>query len=260
MHCVLPRKVCIPNNIIKELIPVVKKYKIITNENDAEDVTKDIMRAFRLKEEYNIWEEIRIQEIIGEKRALEILETYYKIKGPYNSNALLSNFDINKIMKQWMNLSNELFKKKFLAIDCQTIDFKQYHNELKNLSTDMILRYDSVGCVLNTDISSGRGKHWICFYIDNKKKEILFFNSSGNFPPMELNTWLHNIQMEFKINNNKNYNIDNVVKHTLQKSRTECGMWCLFFIKSKLLDYQTKWILYQNDMPMMGDFRNLTFR
>ena len=55
-------------------MPVIKKYRIQVDINDVENVVQTILKAFKLKHEYEIWEDIRIQEIVGEKKALEILE------------------------------------------------------------------------------------------------------------------------------------------------------------------------------------------
>jgi hypothetical protein len=40
----------------------------------------------------------------------------------------------------------------------------------------------------NLDKSDGRGTHWVAWYVNNGKK--IFFNSSGNDPPLELVKYL----------------------------------------------------------------------
>lgn len=261
MYCVLDQKICISDNKIYVLIPVLKKYNIkVKNLKDSGEVIQAILNHFNFKKEYDIWYDYRIREIVGEKQCLEILETYYKIKGPYNSNELLNNLDIDKILKQWEIHSKTLFGLKFLHIDCQTIDFNSFNNDLKNLTTSTILLYNAVACIINTDTRDGRGKHWICFYIDNKNKKILFFNSSGNNPPIQLNTWFHNLLLDLKLKHNLHYGIIIANKSPIQKSKTECGVWCLVFIKSLLMGYKYNWVLTQQDIPYMRDFRKKLFR
>lgn len=261
MYCVLNQKICITKDVISTLRPVIERYNIVIEDmDDVEMIVKTLMTRLGVTKEYEIWEDYRVKEVLGEKTCLNILETFFKIKGPHNSNDLLSNFDINKIMNQFTIHSKLLFGKNFLGLECQTIDFSQYKNDLRGLDTKTILMYDAVGCVLNTDVSTGRGKHWICFYIDNKTREILFFNSSSNGPPIQLNVFLNKIKMELKLKHNLDYKMDNVVKFVLQKSRTECGVWCLIFIKSKLLGYKEFWILKQTDVPFMKDYRKQIFR
>ena len=66
---------------------------------------------------------------------------------------LIDNVDINDILYQWEVNSEELFHKTFLHIPCQSIDFPNYNNPLKMLTTDNILKYiQTFYTIVNMDI------------------------------------------------------------------------------------------------------------
>lgn len=258
-HCVLNKlNSCLNPDINPLLIKILERYNLPINKCYLVNI-QTILNKLSLKDEYEIWEDYRVKEILGERECLEILETYYKIIGPRSSNALLSNIDIDKVMKQLETHSEYLYNYKFKFIPCVTIDFENYNNELRNLSINTIQAYDYIGCVLNTDIQSGRGKHWIAFVIDNKNKEILFFNSSGNSPPMRLERFFKDLQIKLRVNGST-YTKKNVLTSHIQKSKTECGVWCLAFIESILKQYKPSYISTVTDLPYMVELRKRLFR
>ena len=70
--------------------------------------------------------------------------------------------------------------------------------------------------IMNTDVSTGKGMHWVCWYKDDDLK--IFFNSSGNPPLDEMVKYLKSpIQC-------------NTV--CVQPDHTEvCGHLCLYMLK-----------------------------
>ncbi len=263
MYCVLNRNICVSDKQIHTLLPVIKKYNIkINNIHDLKEVIQTLLKGLNLKREYEIWYDARVREVVGDRMADSILFEFYKPAGPRNTNDLLSNFNIEDIMNQWKIHDKALFRgKTFETLGCVCIDFNDYNNKLRNVTTKDILGYDAVACVLNTDVHTGAGKHWICFYIDNDAKEILFFNSSGNVAPIQLNMWFEKLILDLKIKHKLTYKKKNVVTDPIQKSNTECGVWCLTFIKSKLMGFKDTWIIeHVNDLPYMGNFRKHLFR
>ena len=165
-----------------------------------EDVIKILKKKFNLTHEYEIYKEADIKRVLGNKTK-DILNVLFVNKGPSDSTALLSNFDIDNLCKKWMN-NSEQFNKKYYHIQFQMIDFLDYPNKLRDLNIPNLIKnkYDCFSCVLNTDISSGRGKHWFCIYGDmtnidkNGEKKIVIehFNSSGMPIRLPVLKWLEN--------------------------------------------------------------------
>lgn len=259
MNCIVVSEgTCVNKEIIKLLKSLLDKYHIKYDTANSAEIINLIKQNFKIQEEFKIWQDHRVQDFIGEKKCREILLTKYKIEGPYNTDEWLSNEMIDDIFYQWRVNSDKLYNgKTFLNILCQAIDFYHYQNRLRNLTTYDVLPYDLCACVLNTDVISGPGKHWICFVINNRKKEILFFNSSGNIAPPSLQLLLTNIWFAFKSNHGIEYVFKNVVDTQLQKSNTECGVWCLIFVRSQLLGYDYNWIFTQTDEKILECRRQL---
>lgn len=213
-----------------------------------ERVIKTIKKYLGVKRESHIFTNTDFISWYGFNKAQEVRQAVFKPIGPANSIDLLSNLDIDAVLGQWARLSQALYGKKLCHIPYQMIDFdSKPGNILYNLQLKPLIRkgYDCIACVLNTDVSSGGGKHWFCIYIDlehagttNDPIQIEFFNSSGNPPVARMSRWIDNL-----IESSKPL----VVKYKrstrkkLQYSRTECGVWCLTYIKARLQDMSPEW-------------------
>ena len=177
------------------------------------------------------------------------LKNNYKISGPTNTD-LLSNIEIDKFMRQIAH-----FYPKFFACPFAMVDFVNYGHFLSKMSIEQLYpRYDTFGCVINSDLHTGGGKHWMALYIDMRGREwtVEFFNSSGNRPVMEWQDWQIRIknEMEKLIPKVKaavqpqTANIVNVTKIKHQKSRTECGLYSLYYILCRTMGI--KWDKFTN--------------
>lgn len=70
--------------------------------------------------------------------------------------------------------------------------------------------------IINLDLSSGSGTHWVAYYKNNQQKE--YFDSFGNLqPPLELVKYLGK-NISYNYNQHQNYNSFN------------CGHLCLEFL------------------------------
>jgi hypothetical protein len=136
-------------------------------------------------------------------------------------------------------------------------------------------KFNCLGCVLNTDISSGRGKHWVAVFIDcrdDNEWTIEYFNSAGNPPPTTMINWMEKTRKQLtdyankltdSSSSNKPINVETVcvtdIEH--QQSETECGMYSLFYIRARLDGKSYKWFT-QTVIPDadMIEFRKHLFR
>jgi hypothetical protein len=219
-----------------------------TQKMSPKKIIADTQKTLGVDKESQIYKNPIYVQYIGKGDAQKIVDNIFKPVGPADSTKLLSNYDIDKTMYHWMQTY-----PKFYHVPYQMIDFAEQNTELANLDIwDLInKKYESFGVVLNTDISSGDGKHWFCIYGDLKHKGtesdpivIEFFNSSGNPPREEIIIWSDKIKAQLFVNHKMRLIVDYPVVGTrIQHSDTECGMWCLVFIWSRLVGKPSKWIL-----------------
>lgn len=254
--CVLPNKTCVPVDENADVLEkIVRGLKIdVAGRSHVEAIAEKLG-----VNEIQLWSNRQIISIIGEEAARRIHRTYYKPEGPWNTDELLSNFMIDDILSQWKANSKRLFGKAFDTMPCPCIDFMNYNHPMRYFDPASLIGYNALGVVCNTDLHTGGGKHWICYYIDVDAKKILFFNSSSNTAPEQLLQWLVNLSLKLRSQFGLEFAYVNVVQgKPIQKSETECGMWCLMFIRSQLLGYKPEWILTATDAEML-DFRKDLF-
>lgn len=134
----------------------------------------------------------------------------FEFRESLDPNTCLDNFQIDNTLKQWELESGENMTMRFKAIPYQMIDFAKYDTELVHLDMNELhdQDYQSFGVVINTDVTTGRGKYWFCLYGDmsgvGSKDDpwyIEYFNPHGNLPMNEVIDWME-IQ---KINMKKKY-------------------------------------------------------
>jgi hypothetical protein len=223
-------------------------------------IVSETMKILKVSKESEIYENEEFSKYIGSKEAKKIVEDLFKPKGPALSPDLLNNYDIDKTMHQWAT-TGTIKNKKFHALPYQMIDFAEQKTELDSLDIVSLINqnYDSFGVVLNTDVSSGRGKHWFCMYAELKNQQtkkskgtkedpiiLEFFNSSGNPPREEISIWMEKTKADLFVNDKLYVEFEYpVMGKQIQKSDTECGMWALIYIWSRLMDKSSKFLLEQ---------------
>jgi hypothetical protein len=234
------------------------------------DMIAELKKILSVTSESQIWENRIFRKYIGENICREVLENKYKPQGPANSTALLDNNNIDKTLEQWSNNSEKMFGKKFYHIPYQMIDFMEVQSELSCLDlNDLISKgYDCFGVILNTDISSGGGKHWFCLYGDFSGKGtrsdpyiLEYFNSSGNAPMDQVTIWMEEACHKLLKYHKKYCETVRSASRQLQNSQTECGMWSLLYIRSRLENHPYNWfyIVEANDVDMI-ECRKSLFR
>lgn len=234
------------------------------------EMIETIKNMLNVKSESDIWKSGKFRNFVGSGIADKILRKKYKPQGPANSTALLDNNNIDSTLEQWSENSEKLFKKKFYHIPFQMIDFAKMRTELSNLDIfDLVQKgYTCFGVVFNTDVSTGRGKHWFCLYGDldaagtkDDPYKIEYFNSSGNAPMDQVSIWMEETCHNMLKDHNKYCEIVRSAPRRLQNSQTECGVWSLLYIRSRLEGHDPSWFyrVRANDVDMI-ETRKLLFR
>ena len=162
-----------------------------------------------------------------------------------NPNEWLSSEDIMKVMKQY-----EKAYKCFDFIGPTPIDFDKkmlygecVWDELCNFSLAKQIKNGKtkIGVIFNTDPHNKPGKHWISLFINIKKKQIFFFDSTGDKAPKEVEDFINKIKQQglsltpkIKFVSDSNQDVEH------QYGNTECGVYSLFFIVHMLEDKLTE--------------------
>ena len=183
-----------------------------------------------------------------------------------NPNEWLSSVDIDKVMGQYKKAY-----KCFEFIGPSPIDFDTklsygecVWNELCNFSLEKQIKNGKtkIGIIFNTDPHNKPGQHWISMFINIKKKQIFFFDSTGDKPTDEIMTLVNRIKEQGKNLKRKiifEYDSNEGIEH--QYGNTECGIYSLFFIVHMLEDKMTEHYLKTHILKdeYMQKFRKVYF-
>jgi hypothetical protein len=183
-----------------------------------------------------------------------------------NPNEWLSSIDINNVMKQYENAY-----KCFDFIGPTPIDFdtrKLYGecvwDELCNFNLEDQIKQGKtkIGIIFNTDPHNKPGQHWISMFINIKKKEIFFFDSTGDKIVPEIMVLVDRIKEQGLALNKKiifKFDSNEGVEH--QYGNTECGIYSLYFIVHMLEDKTTDHYLKTHILKdeYMNKFRHIYF-
>jgi len=194
---------------------------------------------------------------IGYHKAQEELKERFKPEGPSHSTDLLSNFNIDDVMAQWVKKFNRFYHITFQMIDfakmrteLATIDFQKHYNNSNK---------DTFGVILNTDVSTGGGIHWFALFVDFRSNPITleYFNSSGEFPYPQVHEWLNDKKFELEDKFGAPVKIVIVGDVQYQKDHHSCGPYSLFYIYGRLNGYSPK--IFKNT-DLVNDRNMLEFR
>jgi hypothetical protein len=164
-----------------------------------------------------------------------------KVEGPANSQKLLINVVIDKSLELWREKH-----PNFAPVGFCMMDFDSYASALSRF--DITAAYNNgsrcMGVVLNTDHHGGRGKHWVCMFCDMRGGRgtpwtVEYFNSSGRAPPQTARAWMiatRNKLAAIRGEDGETAKVKDVVVNTRahQMQDTECGVYCLFYIWTRL--------------------------
>lgn len=183
-------------------------------------------------------------------------ERNFKTRGPRDSTQLLSNFNIDGVLQEWAAADPSFYNYGF-----NMMDFEETGGSLARVDPVDILRgrapqdlgrmggvvrrpCTTFACVLNTDVSTGRGKHWVAVFGDCRPRggaapavwTVEYFNSAGNPPPPPVTRWMEETAARLETAKEGPGRVDVVCLSDLrhQDSHTECGLYCLYYIRRRL--------------------------
>jgi hypothetical protein len=183
-----------------------------------------------------------------------------------NPNEWLSSSDIINVMKQYEDAYT-----CFEFLGPTPIDFDKKLNkkecvwdELCNFSIAEQLQKGKtkIGIIFNTDTHDKSGEHWVSMFINIKKKQIFFFDSTGDKPQQEITKLVEKItQQGLKMSPPIHFQYDSSEGIEHQKGETECGIYSLYFIVHLLEDKFTTEYLKTHLLKdeYMEQFRKIYF-
>ena len=229
---------------------VLLELKKIWNSHNKEKITSskpsDIWKEFKMKINECNNEICWLDKIVKDKPSIrKIKKEHFVPDAPVNEwkkyNNWLSSTEFNDIMAQY----SEIYPN-FLYLGPSPIDFDKIVDGKcvwptlcnLNMANEIKKGKDKIGIVLNLDVHTGKGNHWVAIFIDIKKKFIFYFESTGKDIPTEITAFNKRIieqcaKLNIELTEKNNLNI----KH--QYGSSECGMYVLYFIISLLLETKT---------------------
>lgn len=170
----------------------------------------------------------------------------FKPEGPRESLALLSNYDIDATLRRWRREFPAFHACPFAMMDFATNGDAFGAADLGALLAGPApreagrRRAETFGCVVNTDRSSGPGKHWVAVFVDARPGPeapwtVEYFNSAGNPPPPPMAAWMEERRASLAAARGPG-GAEAVAVTDLahQKSQTECGLYALYYIRRRL--------------------------
>ena len=231
------------------------------------DIVEKAKKITNCNSEICVLRNRKFGEFAGTAAIDNTIRTRFKPEGPANSTEWLNNDNIDFVLHQWAKIY-----PGFLHIPFQMIDFDEQQTRLSQL--DLVSEYEKgmrkMGCVINTDKSSGRGIHWFCVFVDmtddkpNGHWTLEYFDSAGEYPKRSVHAWLNKQRAALaeKYPNKRVEVIDVTKSNQLQKSTTECGVFSLWYILSRLNGISHRYFSQPSAIndDMMYKFRRFLFR
>lgn len=217
------------------------------NKNNNKPITsnnpKKIWNIMRKRIQHCNKEDCWLNEIHDSKERQQLDDLLFAPDKPRswekNPISWLSNYDIAAVLKQY-ELSNPEFK--LMGPSAIDYDVKPYGddkcvwNDLCRLSLQDLQNRGKtkIGIVFNLDKHDEPGSHWVAMFVDLENNFIFYFDSALNPVPRQISKLKSEIKKQGKhLHDPIDFNyIQNDYNH--QKTNTECGMYCLFFIVTLL--------------------------
>lgn len=247
----------------------LEKMKQFIDQLEGSDVTKPIEIIQKAKKatgcdtEACVIKSKELSNFIGANEAQKVIAQRFKPEGPANSTKWLNNDNIDYVINQWSKIY-----PGFLHVPFQMVDFDENQTHLATL--DLVKEYEKgarkMGCVINTDRSTGSGIHWFCIFIDmnSPKWTLEYFDSAGEYPKRSVHVWLNKQRANLakRFTSQAIEVIDVTRSNQLQRSTTECGVFSLWYILSRLNGVPYTYFSQPNAIndDMMYKFRQFLFR
>ena len=175
---------------------------------------------------------------IEKEKAKNLFAPKQPIEWKKNPTAWLSSIEILQSMQQYENAYH-----CFEFLGPSPIDYDEHVSHGECVWEDLC-KFDlketiergkkKIGIIFNLDEHDKDGSHWVAMFINTNLGEIYYFDSYGDPAPTRIRKLGWEIQKQSgKIGKRYKYK-SNKLRH--QYTRSECGMYCLYFVIQLLKD------------------------
>lgn len=246
--------VCSRDHIVKQMKEFVERETGKPCNGNNQQILAQITKLLGCDSESCVLSDKKFQSHVGSETAEREKDERMLPAGPRNTTALLNNVNIDETLQKYTNKHPNFHHIPFRMIDfalTEPREFIERHKrginieEVKSkmltfLNPEYLVQSgkNCVGVVLNTDVHTGGGKHWFALFLDFRnphKITLEYFNSSGNIPMHEVHEFMVNFQRKvIKLFPQADCSIEVVSHKQIQDSKTECGVYSLYFIISRV--------------------------
>lgn len=211
----------------------LKKIANYYNREYNKNICTDCSRSKLLQTLYNLYPECNHSDAcllkdIKDKQLYNFIyeHTFNGVKRELKTN------DIDYVMKKYQKIYNDFYYLGTMSsdFDVQSVIQKIIKSSKKRIAM-----------IMNTDPSYKPGQHWIAIFFEKNKKELKidYYDSFGINMVKQLKPFIQELQKHFEIDLTIN-------QKRQQYSKTECGVYSIYFILSKLENKTMKQIVKHN--------------
>jgi len=272
-ECNLGGSICMSKKMLSHIANSLGLKETNDNKkNNSEDIHEDISLLADITKKTNCDSELCVAKKFFDHTDIKEI---YKAPGKLTVE-LINDKNIDDKLKYWNKLHPEFFPYNF-----NMLNFKQHSikngkicdepDTLQTINLEDVygggaiyindIRYENnfrcAGCIINSDKYHGHGKHWMALFVDmrntNAPFTVEFFNSSGNAPAYEWLEYMEKTKTQLeniikRIGAKNTAEIIRVSDVRQQQSKTECGMYSLFYIWARIRGIPYKYFA-KNSVP-----------
>ena len=244
-------EVCSRNDMVEKMRQFVSKETGKPCSGSPAEIVQKISKVLGCNTESCVLSDNKFVQYVGSEKVESEKEERFRPPGPRDSTALLNNFNIDGVLHQYTKAYPDFHHIGFRMIDFADTEPGEFSKKLGDgkpieIAKSELLTFlnpkthllnngkKCAGVVLNTDFHTGPGKHWFALFLDfrnPKNINLEYFNSSGNMPPEEIHEYLVKLKRKiFTEFPQSQCNIQTVSTIQIQDSKTECGVYSLYYI------------------------------
>jgi hypothetical protein len=185
--------------------------KIIISNNKSKMVKELEERLSDKCNNQTCWLRLDIVQQLEDKIKKDILENTFRPEGPEQKYTWLSTSDINDVVTQYQEKYKDFLFLGALPADFQEIKFLGI-NDLDFADIEKEGKH-KIGMVINLDVHTQGGSHWVALYTDLQKGQIYYFDSFAKKPSKRTKKFINKIlKYLYKKNYNKDININSLIE------------------------------------------------
>jgi hypothetical protein len=185
--------------------------KIVISNNKSKMVKQLEERLSDKCNNQTCWLRLDIIQQLEDKIKKDILENTFRPEGPEQKYTWLSTSDINDVVTQYQEKYKDFLFLGALPADFQEIKFLGI-NDLDFADIEKEGKH-KIGMVINLDVHTQGGSHWVALYTDLQKGQIYYFDSFAKKPSKRTKKFINKIlKYLYKKNYNKDININSLIE------------------------------------------------